>query len=694
MREVTPITLNLQAPNVNVIVHAKEGDRAGRFINAKLVDGAREFIPPENAHFVVRYMKADGNGGLYDTMEDNETPAVTLSGNIATIGIAEQALTTQGLTQMELNIYDGNATRISAFKFNMIVEETVLPDGEVESTEYFNILTHEIALALQASGVVQAVVNMTVEAEELPAGSTPTVEKDYDPDAGTLKLTFGLVKGQDGKTAYQSAVDGGYTGTEAEFNVELSGLNEAATAAAASAAAAAQSKADVQALAETIAGNVGIDDDYTGEDTTWSSSKIQEELDEQSSRIAELDKHIIVRKRRNLLDESTVENDTVVNMNTGSTYTAAGYKTTDFIKVNQGDHVYSLSFSNQAFRDCIYRYAFYDEDKTYVSGGQNSRYGDPGAHSIEVPQNGYIRISHAVTTYNRWYVTTTELSQKGFGQYAFEPYRDYDIQITDLDWYDTSLLTYGDSITAINNGDSNCIGWAKTVCDYFGISTHHGRGVGGQTFVWNASTFQVDENGNYVDRGTTSDNCKGTFCSWERINKMIPEAIKDTIDMIIIMGGTNDFGSNTSPGVDIETEPLFSSDNIIDEDWIGCDEYNGGDFDITKFKGAVASTVMKMQARCPQATIILATPLSGRGTNKNHMVNTSGQTLRDYAEAIIDVANYMSVPCIDVNGTCKINQFNYDGKITDGTHPYSIIGCELLGVSIIERIKTISRILK
>ena len=286
MNEMTPITLNLQAPNVNVIVHAKEGDRAGRFINAKLVDGAREFIPPENAHFVVRYMKADGNGGLYDTMEDNETPAVTLSGNIATIGIAEQALTTQGLTQMELNIYDGNATRISAFKFNMIVEETVMPDGEVESTEYFNILTHEIALALQASGVVQAVVNMTVEAEELPAGSTPTVEKDYDPDAGTLKLTFGLVKGQDGKTAYQSAVDGGYTGTEAEFNVELAGLNEAATAAAASAAAAAQSKADVQALAETIAGNVGIDDDYTGDDTTWSSSKIQEELDEQSSRIA------------------------------------------------------------------------------------------------------------------------------------------------------------------------------------------------------------------------------------------------------------------------------------------------------------------------------------------------------------------------------------------------------------------------
>lgn len=277
MNEMTPITLNLQAPNVNVIVHAKEGDRAGRYMNARLVDGATAFIPPQNAYFAVRYMKADGNGGLYDTMEDNVTPAVTLSGNIATIGIAEQALTVPGRVAMELNIYDHTGKRISAFTFTMIVEETVMPDGNVESTEYFNILTHEIALALQASDVVQAVVDMTVEGEKLPAGSTPTVEKDYDPEAGTLKLTFGLVTGDDGKSAYQSAVDGGYAGTEAQFNVELAGLNAAATAAQAAAAAAAQSKADVQALAETISGSVGIDDDYTGEDTTWSSSKINNE---------------------------------------------------------------------------------------------------------------------------------------------------------------------------------------------------------------------------------------------------------------------------------------------------------------------------------------------------------------------------------------------------------------------------------
>lgn len=278
MTEMTPITLNLQAPNVNVIVHAKEGDRAGRYMNASLVDGATAFIPPQNAYFAVRYMKADGNGGLYDTMEDNVTPAVTLSGNIATIGIAEQALTVPGRVAMELNIYDHTGKRISTFTFTMIVEETVMPDGNVESTEYFNILTHEIALALQASDVVQAVVDMTVEGEKLPAGSTPTVEKDYDPEAGTLKLTFGLVTGDDGKSAYQSAVDGGYAGTEAQFNVELAGLNAAATAAQAAAAAAAQSKADVQALAETISGSVGIDDDYTGDATTWSSSKINEKI--------------------------------------------------------------------------------------------------------------------------------------------------------------------------------------------------------------------------------------------------------------------------------------------------------------------------------------------------------------------------------------------------------------------------------
>lgn len=345
MTEMTPITLNLQAPNVNVIVHAKEGDRAGRYMNASLVDGATAFIPPQNAYFAVRYMKADGNGGLYDTMEDNVTPAVTLSGNIATIGIAEQALTVPGRVAMELNIYDHTGKRISTFTFTMIVEETVMPDGNVESTEYFNILTHEIALALQASDVVQAVVDMTVEGEKLPAGSTPTVEKDYDPEAGTLKLTFGLVTGDDGKSAYQSAVDGGYAGTEAQFNVELAGLNEAATAAQAAAAAAAQSKEDVEALAETIAGNVGIDDDYTGEDTTWSSNKINEELNK------------FGKENINLFNTDRITPERYLNQ--GSLVYNPNYFTSDYIDVSEYD---SLTASYTLWG------AFYNENKEYIDG--------------------------------------------------------------------------------------------------------------------------------------------------------------------------------------------------------------------------------------------------------------------------------------------------------------------------------------
>ena len=70
--------------------------------------------------------------------------------------------------------------------------------------------------AIAAVAAAGRVENMGVEANELPPGSAATVEKQSDEKGITLLFGIPLVK-----SAYQYALDGGYTGTEEEFMTML-----------------------------------------------------------------------------------------------------------------------------------------------------------------------------------------------------------------------------------------------------------------------------------------------------------------------------------------------------------------------------------------------------------------------------------------------------------------------------------------
>jgi hypothetical protein len=56
--------------------------------------------------------------------------------------------------------------------------------------------------------------------------------------------------------------------------------------------------------------------------------------------------------------------------------------------------------------------------------------------------------------------------------------------------------------------------------------------------------------------------------------------------------------------------------------------------------------------------------------------------MEDVADVMIKTSQYMSVPVIDVNGTCGINGSNYSKYITDGTHPYCEAGYKMLARTI------------
>ena len=150
MKSNTNISLNLQMPNFSVVVYAVQGDTMSREVTALLYDGQTPFIPSVGALGTVRFLKPDGTSGFYDTLEDDETVAVTWEGNEATIRFAEQVLTVPGDVIVQVSFYNADAERLSTFNFKVVVEKNPLTDEEFESTDYYSVLTARIAAVLGA----------------------------------------------------------------------------------------------------------------------------------------------------------------------------------------------------------------------------------------------------------------------------------------------------------------------------------------------------------------------------------------------------------------------------------------------------------------------------------------------------------------------------------------------------------------
>lgn len=171
MESVTQLNLNLQFPNYTTTMHAVQNDRLSRKIQATLSDGGNAWTPPAGALAVVRFIKPDGTMGFYDVDEDGNT-AVTWSGSTATIMLAEQVLTVAGDVYCQVNFYTASEERLSTFSWCIKVQKCVITDETIVSTDYFNILSEQIAEILSVI-------------TEIPTPSTTTPLMDGAAAVGT-----------------------------------------------------------------------------------------------------------------------------------------------------------------------------------------------------------------------------------------------------------------------------------------------------------------------------------------------------------------------------------------------------------------------------------------------------------------------------------------------------------------------------
>ena len=443
-----------------------------------------------------------------------------------------------------------------------------------------------------------------------------------------------------------------------------------------------------------------------------------EESEQEMQNVLEIQKDYFVvgNHSANLLDESTMQSGYVVNPSNGALVENRSQIVTDYVSVDGLETVaiYScLTDKYSPFQE-FFRGALYDENKDYISGiNNNPTENNPQRGIVAIPEGAkYIRVSFIIhPNFSKYMMTTGELLDYEKYYYGVK-----EIPVAGASWRHKTWLSYGDSITAIGNEvDRKKDGsWQMKVRDYFEMEKAYGRGIGGQTFVYNKKPWFANADGSYNSRDdngdmtdessyTVPEGCTahyGYFASWDRICTMIPDEIKDTIDLITVFGvndATNTFSLETwEPPV----YHRYSDDWLaLDEAWANAEENNlagvAGDFDITTIDGAIASTILKLQIRCPNAVIVFGTSWSGKGVNNTSTGNYegSGKAFYNHALRVKTVAHYYSIPVVDIWGTSGVNCFNRHIHNKDSTHPYYPRGKMMLARAWIGGLQSICPIL-
>ena len=187
---ISSIDLDMARPTGS-IVHAKQFDSI-RTIRARLYNEGILWSVPTNVHPVITYMKSDRIGGYYDVDETGTYCIGYVDGTNRTqidIILAFQVLTTAGNVTMDITFYTDQGTRVSTFSWTVVVEPSALPDGKVVSSEYYNILSQQIARVLEAS---DSLTGMTASAKSLPVGSNPTAEVTGGSDGVPYNVELGI----------------------------------------------------------------------------------------------------------------------------------------------------------------------------------------------------------------------------------------------------------------------------------------------------------------------------------------------------------------------------------------------------------------------------------------------------------------------------------------------------------------------
>ena len=176
------------------IIDLVREDANSRQIRLMLRTGSEPWCPPEDASVLIRYQKADGTIGEYDTLPDGSA-AYGISGCTVSILLAPQVLTAEGNVDLSVTLIH-DSSQLSAFQIRLNVSGRV-PATE-ESEDYLRITgfipqpeTAAVGQYLEVSEVDETgkiTALRAVEAVSGKDGKTPEKGVDYFTDADKQEL--------------------------------------------------------------------------------------------------------------------------------------------------------------------------------------------------------------------------------------------------------------------------------------------------------------------------------------------------------------------------------------------------------------------------------------------------------------------------------------------------------------------------
>ena len=239
------LRVDLLDPGAPQIIHAVQNDNNSRKIAFNIYAGGAQWAVPDGTLVTVRYKKPDGTAGFYDTLPDGSTPAATIDGNVVTVALVPQALTVCGNVPVQIKLYDSAGTSIATFAVVMHVSDNVVSDAEIVSSDYYSVLTKQIADVLAAAERIDGNVTAAQEAARQAASSASAAAGSATAAANSAS-TASTAAGQ----AQTAATNAGQSETNAATSASDA---EDAKAAAETAASNANSDATAAESAKTAA---------------------------------------------------------------------------------------------------------------------------------------------------------------------------------------------------------------------------------------------------------------------------------------------------------------------------------------------------------------------------------------------------------------------------------------------------------
>lgn len=133
----TNINLEMSGDTKRYLVSAKQGDKATRFIIAKLLNNGEPYTIPMGARVVINITKPDGKH-VYNTC--------TYSGSDVTIELTNQALAASGTAYCDIEIRTSDDTQIiTSASFTMEIEKSQRNENAILSSNEFTDLENRIA---------------------------------------------------------------------------------------------------------------------------------------------------------------------------------------------------------------------------------------------------------------------------------------------------------------------------------------------------------------------------------------------------------------------------------------------------------------------------------------------------------------------------------------------------------------------